>query len=74
LQRYAELHDMDFLESSAKSNVNVREAFVKLATDICRVKAESAPQTLPPEYEHNSSLTLTRDTQPISREVSGCKC
>ncbi len=73
LQRYAELHDMDFIESSAKSNMNVKEAFLKLAKDICELKAQQAPPTFP-TYDANPSLSLTRDTQPISKEVSGCRC
>ncbi len=64
---------MDFIESSAKSNMNVKESFLKLVKDICELKAQQAPPVLP-IYE-NSSLSLARDTQPIAKEVSGgCGC
>ncbi len=64
---------MDFIESSAKSNMNVKEAFLKLAKDICELKAQQAPPTFP-MYDTNQSLSLTRDTQPISKEMPGCRC
>ena len=64
---------MDFIETSAKGNRNVREAFVKLATEICELKAQQAPQTLP-VYEEASSLSLTRDSRPVDKESSGCAC
>lgn len=65
---------MDFIESSAKSNMNVKEAFLKLVKDICELKAQQVPTILP--ILDNSSLSLARDSQPMSKEVSsgGCSC
>ena len=63
---------MEFIESSAKSNMNVKEAFLKLITDICELKAQQAPPTLP-VYD-NSSLSLAHDSEPLGKEVSGGKC
>ena len=33
---------MEFLEASAKDNRNVKEAFYKLATEICQVKLQQS--------------------------------
>lgn len=72
VQRYSELHDMVFLETSAKNNKNVREAFAQLASEICDMKAQQSPQTLY-GVESSPSLSLSRDTKPVN-EGSGCGC
>ena len=76
MQRYAELHDMDFVETSAKNNKNVREAFVRLATEICEIKSQQSPQTLP-GYDPNPSLSLGRDThllEDAEDDNNSCSC
>lgn len=72
VQRYSELHDMVFLETSAKNNTNVREAFAQLASEICDMKAQQSPQTLY-GVDSSPSLSLSRDTKPVN-EGSGCGC
>ena len=72
VQRYSELHDMVFLETSAKNNTNVREAFAQLASEICEMKAQQSPQTLY-GVDTSPSLSLSRDTKPVN-EGSGCGC
>ena len=64
---------MDFVECSAKNNMNVKEAFYRLVKEICELKAQQVPQTLP-TYDTSPSLSLTRDIEPIGKEVSGCRC
>ena len=68
---------MEFIETSAKTNMNIQEAFVKLASEICEVKAQQAPPTLP-GYDQATSLSLPRNTRPMERNKSssssGCPC
>lgn len=73
LQRYADLHDMVFLETSAKNNRNVREAFVQLASEICEMKAQQSPPTLL-GIDPSPSLSLTRNTIPVEEDNSGGGC
>jgi len=73
LQRYADLHDMVFLETSAKNNRNVREAFVQLASEICEMKAQQSPPTLL-GLDPSPSLSLTRNTIPVEEGGSGGGC
>ncbi|CAI8008889.1 Ras-related protein Rab-1A [Geodia barretti] len=77
-KRYAELHDMLFLEASAKNNHNVRECFLHLAREICELKAQQQPQTFP-----NADLTPSiklKQSYPVERESQkeggggGCSC
>ena len=77
LQKYADLHDMDFIETSAKTNMNIQEAFTRLATEICEVKAQQVPAALP--YDPNPSLSLPRNTAPLEKNRSSssgstCAC
>lgn len=75
-QRYADLHDMVFLEASAKNNKNVKEGFLHLAREICEIKAQQQPQTLP-----NTDLTPSiklKQSHPVERDShsdgGGCSC
>lgn len=67
---------MDFIETSAKTNMNVREAFTRLATEICEIKAQQVPQTLP-GFDPTPSMSLPRNTASIlenSKSRSSCAC
>eukprot|EP00731_Ephydatia_muelleri_P032102 Em0023g609a len=75
LQRYAEFHDMEFLEASAKDNRNVEEAFYRLATDICKVKSQQSVKhggdlgDAPSMSLSNSARLAEREREPDS-----CSC
>lgn len=74
LQKYADLHDMEFIETSAKTNMNIQEAFFKLASEICEVKAQQVPPTLP-GYDNHQSISLPRNTTLVeNKSSSGCSC
>jgi small GTP-binding protein len=74
-KRYADLHDMLFLEASAKKNKNVQESFLHLAHEICELKAQQQPQVFP-----NSDLTPSiklQPSHPVQRDSGGsgsCSC
>lgn len=72
-QKYADLHDMEFIETSARTNMNIQEAFVKLATEICEAKSQQMPPTLP-GYDHNPSLSLPRSTTLVEKNTGTCSC
>ena len=78
LQRYADLHDMEFVEASAKKNTNIQEAFAKLAKEICEVKAQQQPTTITPhEADLTPSFTLGHSTIPLhddDQQGSSCSC
>ena len=75
LQRYADLHDMDFIEASAKKNTNIQEAFAKLAKEICVVKAQQQPSTIyPHEADLTPSFTLGQSTIPLEDDEQGSSC
>ena len=62
---------MEFIETSAKTNKNVQEAFVKLASEICELKSQQIPATLT-GYDPTLSLSLTT---PIgAKDNSTCAC
>ena len=78
-QRYAELHDMLFLEASAKNNHNVRECFLHLAREICELKAQQQPQTFPnadltPSIKLKQSYPVERESQKEGGGGGGCSC
>ena len=72
LQRYAELHDMEFMETSAKMNKNVREAFTRLASEICELRAQQAP--LSSGGDTGPNMSLARNTKPLREEGGSCYC
>ena len=72
-QRYADMHEMAFIETSAKTNMNVKDAFYKLAREICELKAQQSPPVLR-GYDHTPSLSLARNTQPVYKAESKCSC
>lgn len=59
---------MDFIETSAKTNMNIQEAFTRLATEICEVKSQQTPATLP--YDPNPSMSLPRNTSLLEKKSS----
>lgn len=72
-KKYADLHDMEFIETSAKTNMNIQEAFIKLASEICEVKAQQVLPTLP---GYAPSVSLPRNTTLVTGNngSSGCPC
>ena len=72
LQKYADLHDMEFIETSAKTNYNIQEAFVRLASEICELKSQQAPSA---GYETCPSLSLPRSNALIDSDKNdSCMC
>ncbi len=75
LQRYADLHDMEFIEASAKKNTNIQEAFAKLAKEICEIKEQQQPSIISPrEADLTPSFTLGQSTIPLSDDQQGSSC
>ena len=75
LQRYADLHNMVFVEASAKNNQNVQECFLHLAREICKIKAQNQLQVfantdLTPSIKLKQSRKIERDTG----RKGGCSC
>lgn len=74
VQRYADLHDMEFIEASAKKNTNIQEAFAKLAKEICEVKAQQQPTISAHEADLTPSFTLGQSTIPLNDEERNGSC
>lgn len=72
-KKYADLHDMEFIETSAKTNMNIQESFIRLASEICEVKAQQAPPTLS-NHDPNPSMSIPRNTLRLERRDSSCPC
>ena len=66
------MHDMEFLEASAKTSKNVKETFFRLAADICELKSQQMTQPLV-DTENHPSLSMASDTTNIPKGGS-CVC
>ena len=68
---------MVFLEVSAKNNKNVKESFLHLAREICEIKAQQQPQTLPTTADFTPSIKLKK-SHPVEPDRQddggGCSC
>ena len=65
---------MEFLEASAKDNRNVREAFYRLAAEICRVKAQQQSVRHAPFADHPSISLSDSTRKPVDTEPESCGC
>ena len=70
LQRYAELHEMKFVQSSAKDNSNIREIFTDLAANI--ITAREAIAAAPPKRPE--TVVLQSKSRKSSQKDSKCSC
>lgn len=64
---------MEFIETSAKKNVNIQEAFRRLAMQICHVKAQQMPSILPGS-DPAPSMSLPRNGSFADKKGSHCPC
>ena len=68
---------MEFIEASAKQNTNIQEAFARLAKEICEVKSQQQPATLPAnEADMTPSFSLGHSTIALHNDdhSSSCSC
>lgn len=63
---------MEFLEASAKDNRNVKEAFYRLATEICRIKTQQSLRQ--GGLNDTPSLALSDSARLTEREPDSCSC
>ena len=63
---------MVFMETSAKTNRNIREAFTQLALEICELRAQQSP--LLSGGDAGPNMSLARNTKPIKEDGGACFC
>ena len=68
---------MEFIEASAKQNSNIQEVFARLAKEICEVKSQQQPNTLPAnEADLTPSFSLGHNSVALHNDdqSSSCSC
>ena len=63
---------MEFMEASAKTNRNVKEAFTQLASEIRELRAQQAP--LSSGGDNGPNMSLARNTKPVKEVGGACYC
>ena len=72
LQRFAELHDMSFIEASARHNLYVAEVFNMLAQQMCEHKKKI--ETPNQKDKNHITIPSTSPEQDKNDRKSACKC
>ena len=76
LQRFADLHDMSFIEASARHNLYVAEVFYTLAQQMCELKMQRMPTQIPHQNDQDPSIRIPTvdDIVQSDSKSSSCTC